>query len=183
RDLAAVVRLPGTDHLHLLHHRHGPLRRPRAHLLPDPAVGTCTSIGTAGGTPSALGPARLGTAGGPSADRRAHPRRGRASLRLLLAGLHRRGHPVLGLEQPNVEHHLALTRISPSGDACSPAREFMLASIAWRLSPSCTIMPPARRSSRRLPGLGRARRHHVSSRVTSLSEQLIKKHPDDLNEK
>src|SRR5699024_6002608 len=25
RDLAAVVRLPGTDHLHLLHHRHGPL--------------------------------------------------------------------------------------------------------------------------------------------------------------
>src|SRR5699024_2425517 len=120
-------------------------------------------------------------------------------LRLLLAGLHRRGHPLLGLERPHVEHHLALIGISPSGDACSPAREFvcsttralacsparefMLASIGWRLSPSCTIMPPARRSSRRLPGLGRARRHHVSSRVTSLSEQLIKKHPDDLNEK
>src|SRR5699024_4900685 len=108
RDLAAVVRLPGTDHLHLLHHRHGPLRRPRAHLLPDPAVGTSTSIGTPGSPPSTLRPARLGSAGGPSADRRAHPRRRRHRLRLLLAGLHRRGHPLLGLERPYVEHHLAL---------------------------------------------------------------------------
>src|SRR5699024_12611282 len=123
----------------------------------------------------------------------------RLGIRLLLTCLHCGAHHLLGLYRPHVVLYLALTRSSPSGDACSttralacsPAREFvcssarelMLASIAWRLSPSCTIMPPARRSSRRLPGLGRARRHHVSSRVTSLSEQLIKKHPDDLNEK
>ncbi len=39
RDLVAVVRLPGPDDLHLLHDRHGPLRRPRARLLPHPPLG------------------------------------------------------------------------------------------------------------------------------------------------
>lgn len=39
RHLAAVVHLPGPHHLHLLHNRHGALRRPRVHLLPHPHMG------------------------------------------------------------------------------------------------------------------------------------------------